>query len=62
MPGGGTGLTSGNINMSADVAPSHGGNFNFPSMKKGGRIKKTGVYRLHKGERVVPARKAGRRK
>lgn len=27
------------------------------SMKKGGVIEKTGVYRLHKGERVVPAGK-----
>jgi len=28
------------------------------SMKKGGKIKKTGVYKLHKGEKVVPAKKA----
>jgi len=28
------------------------------SMKKGGKIKKTGLYRLHKGERVVPKSKA----
>jgi hypothetical protein len=27
------------------------------SMKKGGPVKKTGIYKLHKGERVVPARK-----
>jgi hypothetical protein len=25
-------------------------------MKKGGTVPKTGVYRLHKGERVVPAK------
>jgi hypothetical protein len=24
------------------------------SLKKGGRIRKTGLYRLHKGERVIP--------
>lgn len=30
------------------------------SFKRGGRVKKTGVYRLHKGERVVP-RKSRRR-
>lgn len=28
------------------------------SMKKGGPVKKTGVYQLHKGEQVVPARAA----
>jgi hypothetical protein len=27
------------------------------SLKKGGHIKRTGLYRLHKGEDVVPARK-----
>ena len=25
-----------------------------PSMKKGGEVKKTGVYLLHKGEHVIP--------
>lgn len=29
-----------------------------PSMKKGGRVKKTGLHLLHKGEEVVPAKKA----
>ena len=24
------------------------------SLKKGGKIRKTGLYRLHKGERVIP--------
>jgi hypothetical protein len=32
------------------------------SMRKGGRVKKTGVYRLHKGERVLNKRQAGRTK
>jgi hypothetical protein len=33
------------------------------SMKKGGIIRKTGLYRMHKGERVVPKRsKRGRRR
>jgi hypothetical protein len=27
------------------------------SMKRGGKVKRTGLYRLHKGERVKPARK-----
>ena len=27
-----------------------------PSMKKGGMVKKTGLYKLHKGELVVPTR------
>ena len=29
----------------------------IPSLKKGGKVKKTGTYRLHKGERVVSAAK-----
>jgi hypothetical protein len=33
-----------------------------PSMKKGGKVKKTGAYKLHKGEHVVPAKKAGAKK
>lgn len=33
------------------------------SFRKGGKVKKTGVYRLHKGERVVPRKsKRGRRR
>lgn len=31
------------------------------SFKKGGKVKKTGVYRLHKGEVVVSAKHAGRK-
>jgi hypothetical protein len=31
------------------------------SMKKGGKVKKTGKYKLHKGERVVPAKKSRKR-
>ena len=27
------------------------------SFKKGGHVKKTGIYKLHKGEEVVPAKK-----
>jgi hypothetical protein len=30
------------------------------SMKRGGRVHKTGLYKLHRGERVVPKRR-GRR-
>ena len=26
-----------------------------PSMKRGGRVKKTGLVRLHQGEQVIPA-------
>lgn len=32
------------------------------SFKKGGKVKKTGAYILHKGETVVPVRKARYRK
>ena len=31
------------------------------SMRKGGKIRKTGLYRLHRGERVVPKRSRRRR-
>ncbi len=27
-------------------------------MKKGGKVKKTGNYKLHKGEKVIPAKKS----
>jgi hypothetical protein len=30
------------------------------SFKRGGRVKRTGIYRLHRGERVIPKRR-GRR-
>lgn len=32
----------------------------LPGFRKGGRVKRTGIYRLHAGERVIPAR--GRRR
>lgn len=38
------------------------GNAILGSLKKGGRIKKTGLYRLHKGELVVPAGKKHKRR
>jgi hypothetical protein len=31
------------------------------SLRKGGRVKATGVYRLHSGERVIPAGRGNRR-
>lgn len=30
-----------------------------PGFKKGGKVKKTGIYKLHKGETVVPTGKNG---
>ena len=30
------------------------------ALRKGGRVKKTGIYRLHKGEIVIPEKMAGR--
>ena len=33
-----------------------------PGMRKGGRVKKTGMYRVHKGERVVGKRAHARSK
>ena len=32
----------------------------IPSMKKGGRVKKTGLVLLHRGEHVVPAKRSKR--
>jgi len=32
------------------------------SFQKGGKVKKTGTYKLHKGETVVPAKKRGKKK
>jgi hypothetical protein len=31
-----------------------------PGFKRGGSVKRTGVYRLHKGERVIPASRSKR--
>jgi hypothetical protein len=33
-----------------------------PSLKEGGQVKKTGLYRLHKGEVVVPAKIVNKKK
>lgn len=32
------------------------------SFKKGGPVKKTGIYKLHRGERVIPAKKTAKRR
>lgn len=34
----------------------------FPSFKRGGKVKKTGLAKVHKGETVVPAKKRGKRR
>lgn len=34
----------------------------MPSMKRGGTVKKTGPHRLHKGEKVIPARRARKKR
>ena len=39
------------------VGPSRGPMFGgrvLATMKKGGKVKKTGLYKLHRGEKVVP--------
>jgi hypothetical protein len=43
--------------MPPDMAGAYAG---APSMKRGGRVPKTGTYTLHKGEKVVPAKKGKR--
>jgi hypothetical protein len=35
-----------------------GGPGGIPGMKKGGRVKKTGLHKLHKGEKVLTAKAA----
>lgn len=50
-------LSGGKPEIAAEdiVMPGAPGRVSGPySLKKGGRIKKTGVYRLHKGEFVLP--------
>jgi hypothetical protein len=37
-------------------------NIGGKSFKKGGTVKKTGVYKLHKGEKVIPAKKPAAKK
>ena len=32
------------------------------NFEKGGTVKKTGLYKLHKGEKVIPAKKSERKK
>jgi hypothetical protein len=32
----------------------------LPDFKRGGDVKRTGVYKLHKGERVIPAGRSRR--
>ena len=59
-------VTAPRIDRSAEIFPDPGrtrdqpvysrmGGRTVQSMKKGGKVKKTGVYRLHKGETVKPA-------
>jgi hypothetical protein len=31
------------------------------SMKRGGRVRRTGLFKLHRGERVIPRRRSRRR-
>jgi hypothetical protein len=31
-----------------------------PGFKRGGVVRKTGTYKLHRGERVIPARRSDR--
>ena len=33
----------------------------IPSMKRGGRVKRTGLIYAHKGEFVIPAKRSGRK-
>ena len=47
-----------NIIKMPQRSPAMGRQASMPSFKKGGKVKKTGVYKLHKGERVISAARA----
>jgi hypothetical protein len=40
------------------ISPMGGMIDSIASKKRGGKIRKTGIYRLHKGEHVVPAKRS----
>lgn len=40
-----------------DLGPPHYREASYKSFKKGGKVKKTGVYKLHKGEKVLSAKR-----
>jgi hypothetical protein len=44
-----------------DLSPKFANRQQMPSMKRGGRVKRTGPHLLHKGEFVVPAKQASRK-
>jgi hypothetical protein len=51
--------TSPNINPAPlSVLPNNVPGLQPPSFKKGGKVKKTGVYKLHAGERVLNKKQA----
>jgi hypothetical protein len=43
--------------INATIGKAAGYKSDVASFKHGGKVKKTGIYKLHKGERVVPAGK-----
>lgn len=52
-------VSSPNINPAPlSVLPNNVPGLQPPSLKKGGKVKKTGVYTLHKGERVLNTKQA----
>ena len=51
-----------NRNQIAPYNPPGVADDRITSLKRGGRIKRTGIYKLHAGERVIPrSRRRGRR-
>lgn len=53
-----TKTASGDNQKSESFAGSSGGMLPFPTYKKGGIVKRTGLALVHKGERVTPASKS----
>lgn len=49
------GMTIAQMAKPALLSKFKGGLGAIPSMKKGGKVKKTGLHLLHKGEMVIPA-------
>jgi hypothetical protein len=59
---GGSGLAAAGQRMMSDSAEESARNIHPVSYKKGGRVKRTGLARLHKDEYVVPRNKVKRMK
>ena len=60
LKAGGESLSRSGDSMIEDSRSSAAAGIHAVSYKKGGRVKRTGLARLHKGERVIPRSKVKR--